>query len=103
MHNPPSLARDTRRGANGLPVHPQDAAARGIQPGELCELWAQGKSLQVEVQISDEMSPGSVALPHGWGHEAAAGLSVASKVPGVNANRLAPDGAAALEPLSGMS
>ena len=47
--------------------------------------------------------PGSVALPHGWGHQAATGLSVASKTRGVNANLLAADGPDAIEPLSGMA
>jgi anaerobic selenocysteine-containing dehydrogenase len=103
MHNAPSLAGDKRRGANQLTIHPSDALARDLAEGELCELRAAGKSLRVQVRISDEVMPKSVALPHGWGHAAASGLQVASLVPGVNANQLAADGAAALEPLSGMS
>jgi hypothetical protein len=44
-----------------------------------------------------------VALPHGWGHQAAKGLSVASNTSGVNANILASDGPGSIEPLSGMA
>jgi hypothetical protein len=46
------------------------------------------------------MMPGVVSLPHGWGHDAdGSRLSVASRRPGVNMNRLA-DGEV-LDPLSG--
>lgn len=39
-------------------------------------------------------------MPHGWGHDAAGGATVASK-PGVNCNLLIDRGV--IEPLSGMS
>ena len=55
------------------------------------------------VKLSDELMRGSVALPHGWGHQLADGLSVASGTQGVNANVLARDGSDSLDPLSGMS
>ncbi len=103
MHNAPSLAGDARRGENLLTLHPSDAAERGITEGEECELQNGERTLRVKVTLSDEMMPKSVALPHGWGHQNADGLKVAQKFPGVNANLLAPDGAASLEPLSGMS
>jgi formate dehydrogenase len=45
---------------------------------------------------------GSVALPHGWGHQHATGLQVASKTGGVNVNLLAADGPLGVEALSGM-
>jgi formate dehydrogenase len=47
--------------------------------------------------------PGTVALPHGWGHQHATGLSVASRTTGVNVNLLAADGPEALEAISGMA
>jgi formate dehydrogenase len=47
--------------------------------------------------------PGTVALPHGWGHQHANGLSVASRTKGVNVNILAADGPDNLEPISGMA
>ncbi len=103
MHNAPSLGGDAKRGANRLVMHPEDAARRGLAEGEVCELRAGSASLRVTVQISDDMQPNTVALPHGWGHAEADGLKVAQRVPGVNANLLASDGASALEPLSGMS
>jgi hypothetical protein len=47
--------------------------------------------------------PGTVALPHGWGHQHAVGLSVASKTRGVNVNLLAADGPDRIEKVSGMA
>ena len=49
------------------------------------------------------MMVGAVALPHGWGHQEADGLSVASKTTGVNVNLLASDGPENLEYFSGMA
>jgi anaerobic selenocysteine-containing dehydrogenase len=45
----------------------------------------------VPVQVSDEMMPGVVSLPHGWGHDKEdTRLGVARRHPGVNNNLLAP-------------
>jgi anaerobic selenocysteine-containing dehydrogenase len=42
---------------------------------------------RVPVRISDEMRPGVVSLPHGWGHAAAAPfLRTAGQRPGVSFN-----------------
>jgi anaerobic selenocysteine-containing dehydrogenase len=60
-------------------------------------------SVRLPVQLTDEMMVGAVALPHGWGHQAADGLSVASKTTGVNVNLLASDGPDELEYFSGMA
>jgi anaerobic selenocysteine-containing dehydrogenase len=52
------------------------------------------------VEVTTDIRPGVVSLPHGWGHDAqGADLSVASGRPGVNANLLTD--AAEIEPLSG--
>ena len=47
--------------------------------------------------------PGVCALPHGWGHQHATGLSVASATTGVNVNLLAASGPQSVDPMSGMS
>ena len=46
--------------------------------------------------------PGTVALPHGWGHQSSL-QGVASKTEGVNVNILAGDGPQRLEKYSGMA
>jgi len=55
------------------------------------------------VRLLPDLMPGTVALPHGWGHQGATGLSVASRTRGVNVNLLAADGPARIERVSGMA
>ncbi|MGC4116284.1 MAG: molybdopterin-dependent oxidoreductase [Myxococcales bacterium] len=81
-------------------VHPQDAAARGIADGEPVVLSNESGTLTVPARVSDEVMPGSVALPHGWGHPA---LAADRAIGGANTNLLMPDGPASLEPFSGMA
>jgi anaerobic selenocysteine-containing dehydrogenase len=46
--------------------------------------------VEAPVEVSDEVAPGVVCLPHGWGHgRPGTRLSVASTRPGVNSNALA--------------
>jgi len=102
MHNIEPFVRGARD-TNYLYMHPSDAAARSLRSGDLCRVRSATGSVEVPVKVSDEMMPGAVALPHGWGHQRADGLTVASRTRGKNANVLAPDGSASLEPLSGMT
>jgi Molydopterin dinucleotide binding domain len=45
--------------------------------------------VEVPVEISDEIMPGVVSLPHGWGHNRPGSrLRVASQTPGVSINDL---------------
>ena len=47
------------------------------------------RSIAVEVQISSEMMPGVVSLPHGWGHNLpGTGQQLAAERPGANLNAL---------------
>jgi formate dehydrogenase len=57
----------------------------------------------VPVKLLGDLMPGTVALPHGWGHQHARGLSVAARTRGVNVNLLAADGPEQLERVSGMA
>ncbi|MDJ0848081.1 MAG: molybdopterin-dependent oxidoreductase [Myxococcota bacterium] len=100
MRNAQGLQRDT---TNYLYVHPEDAARSDLDEGDRAELRSAHGKIEVPVRISDEVMPGTVALPHGWGHAGATGLRVAREHAGVNSNRLAGDGLENVEPLSGMS
>jgi anaerobic selenocysteine-containing dehydrogenase len=84
-------------------MHPEDAYRLGIPEGGMARVESAAGVLEVPVAITLDIVPRAVALPHGWGHQAAPGLSVASKTTGVNANILALDGPDAIEPLSGMA
>ena len=101
-HNDPDFVSG-RRHTNHLYMHPADAEERGIADGELVDVRSATATVRVPVQLLSDLQPGTVALPHGWGHQHAPGLSVASKTSGVNVNLLAADGPDAIEPLSGMA
>lgn len=91
------------RDTNYLYINPADASARGLGDGDLARVSANNRYVDLPVRHDPDMSPGSVAVPHGWGHQAARGLSVARKTRGVNVNIILPDGPDSLEPGSGMS
>jgi formate dehydrogenase len=90
------------RDTNYLYMHPEDAVIRSISESDLVDVASDTGMVRVPVKLLDELMPGTVALPHGWGHQHAKGLSVASKTRGVNVNILAADGPDNLEPVSGM-
>jgi len=49
-------------------------------------------SVVAPVEVTEDLMPGVVSLPHGWGHDAEeARLSVARAHPGVNTNVLTDD------------
>jgi formate dehydrogenase len=101
-HNDPEFVRGSRY-TNYLYMHPEDAAARGLSNGEIVDVTSETATVRVPMQFLPDLLPGTVALPHGWGHQHAKGLSVASKTTGVNVNLLAADGPDAVERISGMA
>jgi anaerobic selenocysteine-containing dehydrogenase len=88
---------------NYLFVHPEDAARLGLRDGGAAWVRSAVDAVRAPVQISDEVMPGTVALPFGWGHGEADGLPHARDRAGVNVNWLAPDGRDSIDPLSGMA
>jgi anaerobic selenocysteine-containing dehydrogenase len=101
-HNDPAFVKG-RRETNYLYMHPDDARVLGLREGSYASVQSEAGQVEVPVSITDDLMQGTVALPHGWGHQRATALSVASKTRGVNANLLALDGPQAIEPLSGMA
>ena len=102
MHNFPRFV-EGRRSTNYLYMNPEDGGKVGVESGAMVEVRSSVASVRLPVQLTDEMMVGAVALPHGWGHQAADGLSVASQTTGVNVNLLAADGPNELEYFSGMA
>ncbi len=90
------------RSTNHLYMHPEDAARAGIEAGDLADVSTETATVRIPVKLLAELMPGTVALPHGWGHQDSK-TSVASKTTGVNVNLLAADGPDKLERVSGMA
>jgi len=101
-HNLPEFVKGDHS-TNYLYVHPEDAAKVGLCDGDIADVSTDVGTVRVPVRFLKDLMPGTVALPHGWGHQHAAGLSVASKTGGVNVNLLAADGADRIERVSGMA
>jgi anaerobic selenocysteine-containing dehydrogenase len=98
MHNVPALVKGRDRCT--LQVHPSDAGRLGLTDGGSARVSSRAGSLEVRTQVTDEVMPGVVSLPHGWGHDLpGTGMSVASAHPGVNSNLLTDE--EAIDPLSG--
>jgi anaerobic selenocysteine-containing dehydrogenase len=89
MHNVRVLVKGKDRCT--LLVHPEDAARIGLEDGSAARVSSEAGSIIAPVEVSDEMLPGVVCLPHGWGHDKpGARLAVAREHAGVNNNILAP-------------
>ncbi|OOG39010.1 molybdopterin-dependent oxidoreductase [Polaromonas sp. A23] len=87
MHNLPILAKGPMR-CTAL-VHPADAKRLGLTDGALARISNQGRSIEARVQVSEEMMPGVVSLPHGWGHGLpGTRMALAAERPGANLNTL---------------
>jgi anaerobic selenocysteine-containing dehydrogenase len=98
MHNLPTLVRGKER-CTAL-VHPDDAERLGLVDGEEAVVRSRTGEIVVPVEVTDDVMPGVVSIPHGWGHDLpGVALSVAGEHAGTNSNVLADE--LVLEPLSG--
>jgi anaerobic selenocysteine-containing dehydrogenase len=98
MHNLPGLVSGRPRCT--LLVHPDDAAARGLGDGAPARVRSRVGEVTVPVEVSDEVMPGVVSLPHGWGHDrAGVRLRVAAQHAGASVNDLTDH--EAVDPLGG--
>ena len=74
MHNAPLLMRGGR--THAARVHPDDAERLGVADGERCRISSPHGSIEIDAMLTDEVKPGTIAVPHGWGHTGtAAGAS----------------------------
>jgi len=98
MHNLPILVKGPERCT--LHVHPRDAARVGLRDGAAARVTSRAGSVEVVAEVTEDVMPGVVSIPHGWGHGVAgARMDVARANAGVNSNVLTDENA--VEPLSG--
>ena len=87
MHNYHRLVKGKPR--HQLLMNPADLQQRGLADGQLVCVRSRVGAIEVEVAASDEMMPGVVSLPHGWGHaRPGVQMTIASAQPGASANDL---------------
>jgi anaerobic selenocysteine-containing dehydrogenase len=87
MHNIPNLLSAQDRCT--LLMHPEDAARLGCVDGELASVRSRVGIVDARVEVTEDIRPGVVSLPHGWGHVGPEiRLQAAGRNPGVNVNIL---------------
>ncbi|MFC7501968.1 molybdopterin-dependent oxidoreductase [Nocardioides sp. GCM10030258] len=87
MHNSERLTRGRHR--HQLLMHPADLDARGLVDGALVTVKSRVGSVSVEVQATEDVMPGVVSLPHGFGHQVGGTrMGIAAEVVGVSINDL---------------
>lgn len=98
MHNYRRLVKGKPRSA--LLMHPQDVRSRGLHDGQLVQVRSRTGAERVRIGVSDSVMPGTVSLPHGYGHRReGVRLSIASELEGASLNDLTDD--QAVDPISG--
>ncbi|HEX8143823.1 MAG TPA: molybdopterin-dependent oxidoreductase [Pyrinomonadaceae bacterium] len=66
MHNSQRLVRGKPQCT--ILMHRTDAAKRHLKPGQKVSVRSRVGCVELPVEISEEMMPGVVSIPHGWGH-----------------------------------
>ena len=84
MHNSQRLVKGPQKCT--LLIHPSDASTRSIADRQEVEVTSRVGKVKIQAEVSYEIMPGVVSIPHGWGHnrkgtqwkvaEAHAGVSV---------------------------
>ncbi|WP_344829278.1 molybdopterin oxidoreductase family protein [Actinocorallia longicatena] len=98
MHNISSLVGGSNQCT--LRVHPDDAAKLGVGDGQQVRVTSRAGEVEVPLECNDEMMPGVVSLPHGWGHgRNGSRTRVAAQNAGVSVNTLTDE--QEIDPLSG--
>ncbi|WP_434441142.1 molybdopterin oxidoreductase family protein [Lentzea sp. E54] len=98
MHNVPTLVKG--KPLCTLLVNPGDATRIGLTDGATAQVTSRVGKIEVLVEVTTDIAPGVVSMPHGWGHDQpGTRLTVASEHAGVNVNLLTDD--LRIDPLSG--
>jgi anaerobic selenocysteine-containing dehydrogenase len=86
-HNLPSLMKGRDRCT--LQVSRVDAKRLKLEDGSRVCVKSRVGRVEAPVEITDDLMPGVVSLPHGWGHDAQeSNMTVAKRHPGTNINAL---------------
>jgi anaerobic selenocysteine-containing dehydrogenase len=98
LHNVPALVKG--RPLCTVVVNSDDARRLSLVAGGRARVTSRVGEVELTVEVTDDIAPGVVSIPHGWGHDLPGmELSVAARHAGVNSNRLTDD--LAIDPLSG--
>ncbi len=100
MHNSQRLVKGKDRCT--VMISPKDAARCGLQAGDSAEVSTPTGQIVLPVEITDDIMPGVVSVPHGWGHDREGiGQAVAASHAGASINDVISD--EEIDPLVGTS
>lgn len=90
LHNSHRLVKGKSRCT--LMIHPETAESKGIKDGQKVKVTSRVNSVEIEAEVTDELMPGVVSIPHGWGHgRKGVKQKVAQAHAGVSVNDLTDD------------
>lgn len=90
MHNSERLVKGRPRCT--LLMNPEDAVRRNIVQGQPVQVSSRTGAIEIPVEVSEEMMPGVISIPHGWGHaRSGIQLGVAEQHAGVSINDVTDD------------
>ncbi|CAM3766815.1 molybdopterin-dependent oxidoreductase [Smaragdicoccus niigatensis] len=101
MHNVPSMR--AARAPQAARMHPDNAAELGLVHNGMVRLVSKSGAIELPVMVTDDIKPGVVAVPHGWGHKGTGTWRRSNVEGGVNVNELMSTDPRDLEQLAGMS
>lgn len=96
--NPERLVRSA---SPAMLIHPDDARSHNVADGGTARLSSASGTIEVKVKVTEDVIPGSVCYPHGWGHNG--GWQRANAAGGANVNLLASIRPEDQEAVSGMA
>lgn len=67
MHNSHRLVKGKSRCT--LMMHPDDAQKRSLSDGSMVEVATGVGAVSIALELSEDVAPGVVCMPHGWGHD----------------------------------
>ncbi|HEX5832969.1 MAG TPA: molybdopterin-dependent oxidoreductase [Pyrinomonadaceae bacterium] len=90
MHNSERLVKgNPAKPPCSILMHPADAAQRHLTSGQNVVVRSRVGEIELPLEITDEMMPGVVSIPHGWGHDRSGNhLAVAQQHAGASINDL---------------
>ncbi len=85
MHNSLRLVKGKNRCT--LLIHPEDASRLNLRDSQWVKVSSRVGDIELQAELSEQIMPGVVSVPHGWGHVYGDTLQqVAKEHPGVSCN-----------------
>ncbi|MEP6922510.1 MAG: molybdopterin-dependent oxidoreductase [bacterium] len=70
MHNSQRLVKEQPgKSRCTILMHPADAAHRNLNHGQSVSVRSRVGTVTLPIEVTEEIMPGVVSIPHGWGHE----------------------------------